>query len=384
MKKIRITLLIFIILINSIIATGCWNYREVDKLSIVAGAAIDKGTNGGYKVTVEIVQISGGKETKTKSKFISMEGKTLFDAVRNGIAITGKKLYWPHTKVLIVSKEIASEGLIKVIDWYNRDSETREDVHILISTAESAQEIFSGQGETGEIKSFVLDEVLSNQESLSKTPIVDIMQFDTDLKAKGKSPIASVVNLKQVDGKMVPQVMGTAIFKKDKLVGFLSGEETKDLLFIKDKLKRGLLIEKVQVNDVSTPVSLEIFKSKTDVTPVVNGQDIQINLNINATVAIDEIQSTENILDDKGIMKLEKSTEKVLAERIEALIKKIQSDYALDIFGFGAVLREDKPKVWKSVSGNWEEIFQNLNVNVITKVQIKNSAILAKPLEEGD
>jgi spore germination protein KC len=65
MKEIKITLLILIILVNSILAAGCWSYREVDKLGIVAGVAVDTGANGQYKLTVEIVHISGGKDTKT-------------------------------------------------------------------------------------------------------------------------------------------------------------------------------------------------------------------------------------------------------------------------------------------------------------------------------
>ena len=384
MKKIRITLLLLIILINAIFVTGCWNYREVEKLAIGAGVAVDKGTNGQYKVTAEIVKISRGKDTKTTSETITMEGKTMFDAVRNGISLSGKRFYWSHTKVIILSKEIASEGVIKVIDWYNRDSETRADVHILISQGDSAEEIFSGQAVTEDIKSFVLDEMLKNQVSLSKAPIIDILQFDNDLEAKGISAIAPAVSLKQIDGKMLPHIMGTAIFKKDKLVGFLNGEETKNLIFIRNKVKGGLLVEGTQGNDVTTPVSLEIFKSKTKVTPVVDDEDIRINLDIYTAVAIDEIDGTENLIDDKGRKKLEQNAEKALKERIESLIEKIQSEYDVDIFGFGAKLREDKIKVWNRVSSDWDETFKNLEVNVITKVHIQNSAMLSKPLEEGE
>lgn len=384
MKKVRITLLILIILISSLLFTGCWNYREVDKMAIVAGVAVDKGTNGQYKVTAEIVEISGGKDTKTKSKTITMEGKTMFDAVRNEISISGKRLYWSHTKVIILSKEIAGEGVTKVLDWYNRDSETRPDVHILISEGDSAEEIFSGQEVTEEIKSYVLDEILKNQMSLSKAPIIDILQFDNDLHAKGISAIAPAVNLKKINGKMLPQIIGTAFFKGEKLVGFLDGEETKDLIFIKNKVKAGLLIEEMQGNDVTVPVSLEIFKSKTQVIPVVEGEDIKINLNIDTTVAIGEVEGTENFIDDEGLKKLEQSAEKALKERIEFLIEKMQSEYDLDIFGFGAKLREDKTRIWNRVSSNWEETFKNLKVNVIANVHIRNSGMLSKPLEVGE
>ena len=384
MEKIKITFLIFIILLNLLFATGCWNYREVDRLSIVAGVAIDKGVNNQYKMTVEIIQISSGKDAKMTSKIITAEGKTMFDAARNIISLTGRKLYWSHSEVIILSKEIASEGVTKAIEWYNRDSETRTDISILISEGASAKEIFEGQGTTENIKSFVLGEMIKNQGSLSKSPKTNMLQFDIESKTKGISTIIPAVNLKQMDGKMIPQVLGTAIIKNDKLVGFLNAEETKNLIFIRNEIKGGLLIERMQGKAAVTPVSLEIFKNKTKVTPAVDGNDIEINLNTDTTVAIDEILGTENFIDDEGRKKLEQSAENTLKKQIEALIKKVQSKYDADIFGFGAKLQEEKPQEWNSVSNNWEEVFKDLKVNVKTNVHIKNSALLSKSFEEGD
>lgn len=384
MGKIRIILLVLMIFMNSIFTVGCWNYREIDKLAIVAGVAIDKAADGQYKVTVEIIKISGGKESKTASETITMDGKTLFDAIRNGITLSGKKFYWSHSGVVIISKEIAREGITKVIDWYNRDSETREDAYILISQGDSAKEILNGQAVTEEIKCFVLVDMIKNQINLSKAPIVDILQFNNSFKAEGISPVAPIVKLKNVEGKMLPSIIGTGIFKEDKLIGFLNGEETKALKFIKNEVKGGVLIEGTEENNADIPVSLEIFKSKTKITPVVDGENIKINLNIDTIVAIDEIQGTQNYIDDKGRRKLEQIAEKKLKEQIEELIEKMQSEYGVDIFGFGAKLREDKAEIWKGVSSNWEEIFSDLEVNVTTNIHIRNSALLSEPLKAGD
>jgi spore germination protein KC len=384
MKKLKITLLAFIILLNSIFAAGCWNYREIDKFSIVAGVAVDKGTDKQFQLTAEVIEISSGKESKMTSKTITAEGKTMFDAARNMISISGKRLYWSHAKVIILSKEIASDSVTKVIDWYNRDSESREDVHILVSDEESAKGIFTGQGTTSDIKSFTLDEIIKNEASLSKAPITNILDFDIESKTKGISQTIPAVDLEKIDGKIIPEIMGSAIIKNDKLIGFLNGAETKDLIFIRNKIKGGVLNEDIQVNDKPAFFSLEIFKNKTKITPAVNGSNIVINLNIETTAAIDEIYGIENFFDEGELIKLEQSTENNLKARIESLIMKMQLEYGADIFGFGEKLREDKIKVWNSVGDNWEETFKYLKVNVKTRVHIKNSAVLSKSLERGD
>ena len=352
MKRIKILLLAFLICFHGVFATGCWNYREVDDVSIVAGVAIDQGVKEKYQITAEIVQISGGRDSKTTSKLLTMEGNSIFDAVRNGISLSGKKLYWSHAKVVIVSKKIAGEGMIKVTDWFIRDAETRLDVHLLISGEDSAKKNFEGKSTTEEVKSFELDDMLKNQKSFSKAPRVEIWEFANSLAGKGISAIASSINLNKENGTDVLQIMGTAVFKRDKLIGFIDGEETKDMLFVQDQIKGGLLT--VVENGGKVPVTLEIFKNKTKIEPIISGNNIEMSISTDTTVAIDEISGNENYIDDEGRKKLEQDTEKMLEDRIERFVKKIQSEYGADILGFGAKTCM-KYLAWylENISENW-------------------------------
>ena len=384
MKKTKITLLIVLMIAAAFACSGCWSYREVDKLSIVAGVAIDKGVNNRYEITVEVVKVSAGKETKMTPETFSAEGKTLFDATRNIISISGKRLYWSHTKVVIICEEIARESISKVLEWYNRDAETREDVHVLISREAHARDILKGRLTTENMLSFTLDEILINEISLSKAPVMDVLRFDIESHEKGTSPVLPAVSLIETDGKKVPQIMGAAIIKNDKLVGYLDGEETRNLIFIRDEIKGGILTEEIEEDDQTTSVSLEIFDNKTKVTPSAEGDKIRIDLNVEPTVAIDEIGGPGDFLNEDGLKMLEKNAEAMLKEQIEALIKKVQSEYDADIFRFGAVLWEDNPQAFKRIDGHWEEIFKNIEVNVTAKVLIKNSAEFAKPVGVGE
>ncbi len=383
MKKVWTIALILLPLTGSIFLTGCWNYREIDKMAIVAGVAVDKGPDGQLKVTAEIIASSGGRDSKTESKILTMEGQTVFDAVRNGIAISGKKLYWSHSIVVILSKDIGGEGIRKIIDWYIRDAECREDVNLLISVGETAGEILSQDSTTEDIKSISLGETIKNQVSLSKSPKIDVLTFEMESKNEGMATILPTVKLVEVDQKIVPQIVGTAIIKNDRIAGYLSGEETKALLFIRDEVKGGLLIDTPENSSVSIPVSLEIFSNKTKVTPLVKGKSIKFNINVETTVAIDELHGSANYIDEAGRKKLEIIAAKTLKKEIEFVINKLQTEYDADIFRFGTKLKENKIKVWKRVNTNWEQIFSDMKVNVNTNVHIKNSGILAKEYEKG-
>ncbi|MDP4118494.1 MAG: Ger(x)C family spore germination protein [Bacillota bacterium] len=380
--KFRLGLIMLIIFLL-MITTGCWNYREVDKLFVVAGVAFDKGKTERYAVTVEAIYMSGGKDTKMMPKTISAEGKTMFDAVRNIISVSGKRLYWSDNKVVIISKDIASEGVTNILDWIVRDSETREDTPILVSRGETAKEIFGGET-TEPILSFALNDILENEKSLGKAQIINISDYEIASNTKGASVAIPAIHLKQENEKKTPEIMGTAIIKNDKFAGFLDGEETKCLYFIRDEITYGVLTEEIRKNNEQNLISLEILKSKTKVTPIVKNNNIKFNIDIETRVAIDEINGKGNFFSEKAVKKLEKTAETSLTAQIEAFIKKMQLDYDADIFGFATKLWEDNPKTYKRVIKNWDEIFKGLQVHVQSKIIIENSALKEDGKEMGE
>lgn len=98
--------LLLTIILTTLFLTGCWNYREIDKLSLMAGLAIDKSSSGnGYEITAEIIDVSSSDKSPTfNSTRIQSEGLTIFDGIRNMINISAKALYWSHATTIIVSK----------------------------------------------------------------------------------------------------------------------------------------------------------------------------------------------------------------------------------------------------------------------------------------
>lgn len=362
------------------INSGCWNYREIDKLVVVGGVAVDKGEDGHYYITVETIQIEGGTEEKTSSKTYSISGKTIFDAVRNEISKTGKKLYWSHTKVVIISQEIAKDGILEILDWFHRDSETRADINLLVSKEKTAKEILMSKPSRTEIVSLNLEEMLKNQKSLSKAPVVEIWKAIADIEAPG---IVTALPLVQLENSL-PKIYGTGVFKEDKLIGFLDGEESQASLFVRDEIRGGLLVSKKGDNKLSSQISLEIFKSKTKIKPIINRDGIKINISIDTTVAIDEMDGKDNYTDEHKLKWLENRFEKILTQRVEDVIKHVQTEYEVDIFGFGAKIQEEEPQKWKEIESNWGNIFKDLPVSISSNIHIKGSGMLAEPLNRGD
>lgn len=380
--KISKSISILLILIFTVNLTGCWNYREIESMSIVAGVAIDKSqTSKQYEMTAEIIDIESGKDSKSVPRYITLTGDSIFDIARNMIAISDRKLYWSHAKCIIVSTSLAREGLGDIIDWFIRDAETRSDMYLLVSTEKTAKEIITASPTSGKIMSLELANQLRNQKLASRAPILDLWDFADSLIQQGKSAIVPRVFLNRQSGIPTPSIDGIAVFKKDALIGIIEGSETKYLLFALNKIKGGLLLV---YTENQKPLTLEIFQSKTKIKPVLKGNSLNINITTETVVALAEDQPLLQFFKDEQRKEIEKNASLVLQNSIYNSIKKVQEEYGSDIFGFGAKVQEDMPKTWKKLSTSWSDKFKDVPVSVTSKIKIKNSATTSKPLEIGD
>ncbi|WP_342564109.1 Ger(x)C family spore germination protein [Paenibacillus sp. FSL R7-0345] len=203
--------------------SGCWNYTEIDDMSIVAGVALDKNkADHNIQLTVEMVDTQGGlQENQTGFKMMSLTGDTIFSIARNMISLTGRRLFWSHAKVIIVSEELAREGLVKVIDWYSRDTETRADVFIFVSNEKNAREVLNLNSTTKTIMSFELAQMMKDEQYTGTAPVVQIWDFIDKLETPGKNAIAPLLNISELNGQKNERVNGTAVFVEDRMVGKL-------------------------------------------------------------------------------------------------------------------------------------------------------------------
>ncbi|KGE19513.1 Ger(x)C family spore germination protein [Paenibacillus wynnii] len=371
--KRLLSAMLFLLLLLSI--SGCWNYTEVEEISIVAGVAIDKEkATGKILLTAETIDTSGGggPENQASSTISSLAGDTMFDIVRSMITMTGNKLFWSHAKAIIISEEMAKEGVLRVIDWYSRDTETRSDVYIFIAKEKNARDILNLNKTKNTILSFELGDMMQHERHVSTAPVSDIWDFFDKLESSGQHAIAPLVYINERDNKKTERISGSAVFSKDKMVGTLTGEETKYMLFVNNKIKGGIL----PVNDKKgkPAYSLEIFSNKTKIKPVwVNGK-LQIQVSTETKTGLGEVMTPNGFPDFEKIKEIEELAKQQLQNNMLAVIHKVQKKYKSDIFGFGANIHMNDPKDWKKLKKNWDESFPLLQVVVKPKVIIETSA----------
>lgn len=385
MRK-RIGFIIIGIVIFPVLFNGCWNYREINRLSIVSGFAIDKNqSNDKYILTAEIASfMTGGKEAEIKGKTVESEGETVFEAIRSMLQLSGHRLYWGHSKIVVVSEEIAGEGMSKVLDLIYRDAEVRTDMYVLVSKGKTAKEVFLQQGITSALAGYEVMEMLASQKNAGKAPSTKIYQYIGAISNKMAAGVLPSIELKSIEGKMTSILTGTAVFKNDKLIGYLDSDETMLLMFVIKQFDKGTIVQKEFSNGQEHKITLEVFETKTKITPKYESEKLSMDIKVNIEASIGELETTENFIEEAKYKKLEKDTAAALQEKIKSIIKKVQNEFDADIFDFQKYIKANKPSVWNSIEGDWDEVFNKLPVDVEVKVKFRNSGLASKPITVGE
>ena len=358
---------------------GCWSYRGLNEMTIVAGVGIDyDAQNGDYLLTCEVIDpTASAKETGIKSKLVESQGKSVMDAVRNAKKRLLNKLYWGNAQVLVLGGGLLRDGnLDSVVDWFLRDAECRETVGVVVSGEKTAKELLAIKGLDGPVVSYEIQKILDDDQtdtaSLMSIPMYRV--YDT-LHTPGLQLALPAFHLADNEGQKAVEADGEALFKGRKPVGVLSAEESKYFLFAVDGVKGGVLALSPD-SDPEQEFTLEISGNKTERSYTCENGKPAFTLKTTTEAFLDEHGMQMDITDEGETKKMEKEAETDLKENIEQVIRKVQKEDRSDVFGFGQMIARKEPKLWRQLAPKWDELFPALGVKVECEVKIVNTSFV--------
>lgn len=388
MKKILLVISLCFIL------TGCGNYDELDKLAIVTGVAIDKDGDD-YEISYLVANSPKGqtssKEGEAKTTVYSGTGETIPDAAMIIEQKSPKKIYLGHVNVVIISEEIAKDGFFKVADWLFRNPEARKQFYLLLAKDEKAKNIIKIISPLESFPSQSIATLLeSNRDSISASTTTTYNNFVGYVLEQGADPIVPTITIKGdvKEGSDQSNIETTeptaylalgplAIFKEDKLVGYVKAKESELINLIQNKIKE----IKYTLNYNDDDITIDSYNLKTKLSLK---DEWHVNLNITGTGNIYNINSDIDISDPKEIEKIEKKWNKSLQKSLKKLIKKMQNKYKSDIFGFGNKIYSTYPQKWNQVKDEWnDKYFKQVKVTINSNLKIPDTGSLKDTLTEA-
>lgn len=383
---------IFILIMISIFTTSCKGTKEeLDKLAVAVAIGYDITSEGKYMLTAQILNpqkdSSGGMMGKKAGSHQKATDVVVFNTIGDSISdcngqLTtklGKELTYGHINFIAVGKKLAESGIALLLDSSLRAYKIRPNTPLLV-TKGNAFDIIRATSVHEKIPANEVDNILRLQSSFGFTNTSSILDFANSLSSKTKSPVTGVINLsKNTDADETFEVAGTAVFNKDKLIGFMDMNETRGMQWINGKVKFGYI---TTVSPDEGKITFEIIKSSSKIEPLLKTDSYTILINVKEESDISEMTGNIDPMKNPEIMNiLGIRQEDAITNEIKLALNAAQKKFDEDIFGFGEMIHRDYPKEWANIEGQWKDIFPNLNIELKVISSLKRTGNISKPIE---
>lgn len=392
MKKIKICLLLFV----AFLLTGCGNYRELNDLAITTGIAFDIKDNQ-YLVSYMIANSNkaetDSKSSETKITVYEGIGNTISSAYMDLNSKNPKIPYISHLEVVIISEDLAKQGILEALDFLMRNPESRKEFYVVLSKDIEAGILLKTLAPLESFSSQNIAEIIkSNKYDQSTIIMQKYSDVITDLLDQGVEPIINGIELEgdKKEGqtqesleKATPsasmKIDTIGIFKKDKLLGWANHDETVGINIINNNTEFMLL--ETKCDDKYITSILKDIKTKPIITFENNFPKIKLKIKAKGTLL--EMQCNRNLEETKVMKELEKDFNERLKQIINETLNVTQKEYKSDIFGFGNYIYKNNLKIWKKIKDRWdEEIFPNITFDVDVDINLNNKGSLEQSLKE--
>lgn len=370
-----------------LILTGCWNNREIEDIGIAVAMGIDKVDNQ-YVVTVQLVNPSSisartGDSSRAPIVTYQEKGKTIFEAIRRLTKTAPRKTFYPHLKMLVIGEKLAREGFANSLDLLARDPEFRSDFYVVVAKDHRADHVLNVLVPVEKIAAQnMYSKLKTSADVFAPTLALTFGDLLHDLTSPGKQPVITGIqltgeplegekmeNLQRVNPKVRLKYTNIAVFKVDKLKGWLNEKESKGYNYIQNNVKSTIVTVPCFTNKKEN-LSVELIDSDTKLKTNSMNSNPEMSVSVKADANIAEVGCSIDLTKQETVNKIEKLVEKDINSKIRSAIKAAQQKYKLDFLGFGDVVHRSEPKYWKRVKKDWDKEFVNIPIKSKVHVHI--------------
>lgn len=393
-KKFFILVILTIILLS---LSGCYDAHGIEEFSYATALGLDVSENKLLSLTLQIsipsTTSESGSSQSSKTDTITVECNSINSGISLINSYISKEVNLSHCKVIVISEELAYQGLSEYVDTFANTVEIRPDCNVIIAKCSAKDFIENASPSIDTLTARYYEVALKSSEYTGFTTSTKSVDFIGDMKTTFVQAHAILGNLKlenrntelnsaldniykagetPIEGSTNIEFFGTAVFRDDKLVGELNGIETICYLLVTNGFKNCTLSIPDPFN-INSSVDLRLNKkrnSKVSVDFVNNSPYISVEVFLEGYgISLDESTDYSSVED---ISILNNYAEQYLKLQLENYLYKTSKEFNSDISGFGKYALS-KYSTWDEwISSNWLENYKNSFFNVKVHVNIQS------------
>ena len=371
MKKIILLLLPIFIL------TGCHNYRELNELAIATAVEVDK-INDNFHLLVQVANPKNQNDASSANQpqFVTYEatGKTVQEAFRNIVNESSRKIYGMHVQLLVITEDIAKEDLVSMLDFFFSNVEIRKEFYVVLDTSKSDDKLLKVLTPVTNLSSkSILDSLETNNKFMGVSNLVTFNDLMDTYLDDNKELVLPTIYMEgsyeegkneeiliETDSETKLFLGNMAVFKDEKLVGYLSKEESIVVNLLKNELQDALITHECGKNKYTTE---EITLDKTDIK--IDLEKLKVTINIKGSGYIAEYGCEGDLTKGKTIKNINDELNKYIENMVSESIKSINTNYNTDIYNFKDMIYKQDYKFYNKIKDNYyDEVFKKLTYEI--------------------
>lgn len=373
----KLTQSILVILLLSLLLTGCWGAKEIEHMIYVNSVGVDY-RNDKVVIYLQIINFSGiakkesGQSQRQKTYVAKGEGNSFDAAIFHLYSTSPQKIAWSHVKTIVFSEEALKHGIVnEVLDVWDRYYEFRYTVWTM-ATKEPIEEVFNTPS-TAELSVLYsqLNSPLNPYTQSSEIAPLYLYEFIRKWNEEGQTVLLPYLTIardwtenKKVSPKLKPG--GICFLENKRFQRCMARRYLLGLRWLEKKTERTPL-EIKEKNSVRA--ILVMNKIKPSIKPKVTAGKATFNIKISMQATIPELKERFK----------EKELEELAAREIK---KQIMGTYlkglesGVDVLGLSETIYRDMPNAWNRLEeGGKLPLDKSSIASIDVKVKLMNGGI---------
>jgi spore germination protein KC len=364
--------------------SGCWDYRDLDTLSIVIGFSIDRSETdpSKYSMGFEIVDLDlVSSESDVESLLISSEGRTITECVNNMAQKLQNPMYFGNTEVGVIGHDVAQEVSLDVLlDSMLRDYELRDNL-ILVISAEDGKSLLNNPEEKPRLNSFKISSSLvdwkSNSSSANGTHVEELDQVYDCLSEGADLVLPELIMSDKKTGEFMLE--GLAVFRDGVMQGIIEQEHVPFYLITAEGLAEGSynIFFTDEGDEDNKYVVLSNRQSRPKISFDYSGGVFTFYVDVEAFMSVSEFSPTlDASVNSDDTKELEKLCEEILAGESEKTLYEIRDEMKADLLDFAAAVNDKAPALWSQVKDSWDDYYASCEIKVRINLHLVDTGLM--------
>ncbi|WP_179122995.1 Ger(x)C family spore germination protein [Ferroacidibacillus organovorans] len=376
------------VVVLSLFCTGCWDAAEINELGIVvaSGAELENPADpqSAVKAYVQVARpsqlaggMSGGPSPSGNQKAFMLEegtGPSAASALTTIQRRMSRRFFLRDRRVIVVGEAYAKRGLSDLLDEMIRNPDARLRSYILVAHNTSLSKLLSLSYPLTRLPADAMVELEESHQAVT----INVVQFLKVLTGKS-DPYAMGIRMLNTSSGNQGKIFGlddVAVFKKDKMVGWLRGEASRGFFWVQPQSMH------MRMNSMSIPIpgggwlTSQLVVLNNVILPSWGKSGPRFTINLEVTDDILENMSRLKLDQPRDSKIAERTIEREILKEIVLLLTELKKTYHADIVGLGDLLFARYPKQWRTIEARWDQVYSRMPIQINVKVHIVRSGLI--------